>query len=124
MDGEPAARPGRRTRLVEICLALPDAQRGGDQHIRFHVRNRTFAYYLDDHHGDGRLALCCKLPSGDLDPLVTLDPERFFVPPYLGCRGWIGVRLDLHDIDWDEIAKFVRVSYRLIAPKRLAALAG
>lgn len=123
MPGGPAG-PDPRTRLVEICLAMPEAQSSGDQHIRFNVRNRTFAYYLDDHHGDGRIALCCKIPAGDLDPLVTLDPERFFVPPYLGPRGWIGVHLDVHDVEWDEIAKFVRVSYGLIAPKRLAALAG
>ena len=119
----PAARTDPRARLVDICLALPEAQASGDQHIRFHVRNKTFGYYLDDHHGDGRVALCCKVPTGDLDPLVALDPERYFVPQYLGSRGWIGVRLDLHDVEWDEIAKFVRVSYGLIAPKRLAALA-
>lgn len=116
-------RTDPRTRLADICLALPEAQAGGDQHVRFHVRNKTFAYYLDDHHGDGRVALCCKVPPGDLDPLVALDPERYFVPQYLGSRGWIGVRLDLDYVEWAEIAKFVRISYRLIAPKRLAALA-
>ena len=119
----PAARTDPRTRLLDICLALPEAQASGDQHIRFHVRNKTFGYYLDDHHGDSRVALCCKVPTGDLDPLVALDPERYFVPQYLGSKGWLGVRLDLHDVEWDEIAKFVRVSYGLIAPKRLAALA-
>lgn len=118
-----AARNDPRTRLTDICLALPEAKASSDQHVRFHVRNSTFGYYLDDHHGDGRVALCCKVPTGDLDPLVALDPERYFVPQYLGSRGWLGVRLDLHDVEWDEIAKFVRVSYRLVAPKRLAALA-
>lgn len=118
-----AARTDPRTRLVDICLALPEAQASGDQHVRFHVRSKTFGYYLDDHHGDGRIALCCKVPTGDLDPLVALDPERYFVPQYLGSRGWIGVRLDIQDVEWDEIAKFVRVSYGLVAPKRLAALA-
>jgi len=67
------------------------------------------------------VALSCKVPPGDLDPLVALDPERFFVPAYLGARGWIGVRLDGPDVDWDEIARFVTVSYRLVAPRRLAA---
>lgn len=124
MPAGPAARTDPRTRLVDICLALPAAQASGDQHVRFHVRCKTFAYYLDDHHGDGRVALCCKVPTGDLDPLVALDPRRYFVPQYLGSRGWIGVRLDLSDVDWDEIAKFAGVSYQLIAPKRLAALAG
>ncbi len=85
------------------------------------MRGRTFAYYLDDHHGDGRVALNCKVPPGDLEPLVTLDPGRFFVPAYLGARGWIGVRLDGDAVDWEEVARFVTVSYRLVAPKRLAA---
>jgi predicted DNA-binding protein (MmcQ/YjbR family) len=114
----------RRERLVEICLALPEATSSGERHIGFQVRGRTFAYYLDDHHGDGRVALCCKVPPGDLEPLVGVDPDRFYVPAYLGARGWIGVRLDRPDVDWAEIARFVAVSYRLVAPKRLAARAG
>lgn len=115
----------RRARLVELCLALPEAvmKEGGGRHLRFEVRGRRFAYYLYDHHGDGRIALNCKVPLGDQEELVGLDPERFFVPAYLGPRGWLGVRLDLPGIAWDEIARFVSVSYGLIAPRRLAALA-
>jgi hypothetical protein len=122
VDAEPDVRSARRARLVETCVRLPEAAQEGGRHIGFRVRHRTFAYYLDDHHGDGRVALCCKVPSGDMEALVSLDPERFFVPAYLGSRGWIGVRLDLHEVDWDEIERLVAVSYRLIAPKRLAAL--
>jgi hypothetical protein len=96
----------------------------GEQHLRFQVRGRTFAYFLHDHHGDGRVALNCKVPIGDLEALVGSEPERFFVPAYLGARGWIGVRLDLPRVDWKEVEKFVRVSYRLVAPRRLAILAG
>jgi predicted DNA-binding protein (MmcQ/YjbR family) len=61
------------------------------------------------------------VPAGDLEPLVALDSDRFFVPAYLGARGWIGIALDGDWVDWDEIAQFVRVSYRLVAPRRLAA---
>lgn len=113
----------RRARLVALCSGLPEAARQGERHIQFLVRRRTFAYYLDDHHGDGRIALCCKVPAGDLEALVALDPERFFTPPYLGPRGWVGLRLDLADLDWDEVARLVTCSYGLVAPRRLAALA-
>ena len=71
--------------------------------------------------GDGRISLWCKAPAGSQMVLVGADPERFFVPPYVGHKGWVGVRLD-HEPDWDEVAAIVRRSYRLIAPKRLAAL--
>jgi hypothetical protein len=57
-----------------------------------------------------------------MEALVSVDARRFFVPAYVGARGCIGVRLDIADVDWDEIAGFVRVSYRLVAPKRLASL--
>jgi hypothetical protein len=114
----------RRARVKQICDALPEVSSRDDQHIGFQVRGRTFAYYLDDHHGDGRVALCCKLPVGDQDALVALHPERFFVPAYLGSRGWVGLRLDLREIDWGEVRKLVLCSYQLIAPKRLATLAG
>ncbi|MDQ6743247.1 MAG: MmcQ/YjbR family DNA-binding protein [Candidatus Dormibacteraeota bacterium] len=109
-----------RARLLEICLGLPEVTVSGDRHVAFQVGKRRFAYYLDDHHGDGRLALNCKVPHGDMEALVALDPSRFFVPAYLGAKGWIGVRLDQEDVDWDEVARFVAVSYRLVAPRRLA----
>jgi predicted DNA-binding protein (MmcQ/YjbR family) len=110
-----------RERLSEICLTLPEATVTGDQHLGFKVRKKTFAYYLDDHHGDGREALNCKVPPEERDALLQADPERFFVPAYLGPRGWIGVRLDVEGVDWDEVTELVVESYRLIAPKRLAA---
>jgi predicted DNA-binding protein (MmcQ/YjbR family) len=120
MRGVPSEREEARSRLTEICLALPEATAEGGQHVGFRVRGRTFAYYLNDHHGDGRVALNCKVPPGDMEALVRLDPRRFFVPAYLGPRGWIGLRLDLEDVDWEEVARFVQVSYRLVAPVRLA----
>src|SRR5204862_1723368 len=84
MAAPAGAKAERRARLAEICLALPEATAEGGQHVGFRVRGRTFAYYLDHHHGDGRVALNCKVPPGDLEPLAALDPARFFVPAYLG----------------------------------------
>jgi predicted DNA-binding protein (MmcQ/YjbR family) len=108
-----------RQQVLAICSALPEAKASGDRHLAFAVRGRRFAYYLDDHHGDGRLALNCKVPPGDMEALVSLDSRRYFVPAYLGARGWVGVRLDVEDVDWDEVARFLAVAHRLVAPKRL-----
>jgi len=92
-----------------------------DQHLAFRVRKKTFAYYLHDHHGDGRIALCCKADPGEQNRIVEEDPRRFFVPPYLGPKGWIGVRLDRSNVDWGEVAYLVWMAYRLTAPKGLVA---
>jgi hypothetical protein len=73
--------------------------------------------------GDGRLSVWVKAPAGAQEVLVAADPGRFFVPPYVGRRGWIGVRLD-DGPDWDELAALVRQSWRMTAPKRLAAAFG
>ena len=109
-------------RLRAICLAMPEAiERGGVVEHTFRVRDKIFAMYLDHHHGDGRVAAWCKAPPGAQDVLVAADPERYFVPPYVGRHGWVGVRFD-RPTDWDELADLVREGYRLTAPKRLAAL--
>ncbi len=92
-----------------------------DQHVAFRVRKKTFAYYLYDHHGDARVALCCKAAPGEQGDLVEQDPRRFFIPPYLGPKGWVGVRLDLSGVDWGEIANLVGMAYRLSAPRALVA---
>jgi hypothetical protein len=111
----------RRARLVELCSNLPEVDVRDGQHIAFTVRGRTFAYYLDDHHGDGLRALNCKVPLGLNADLVELNPARYFIPSYVGPKGWLGLRLDLDEIDWTEIEQLVTDSYRLIAPKRLVA---
>ncbi len=105
-----------------ICLALPEAtERLSHGSPTFFVRDKTtFVMYLDDHHGDGRLALWCAAPPGVQEQLVELEPVRFFRPPYVGHRGWLGVRLDI-DPDWDEIAGICTDAYRQVAPKRLLA---
>ncbi len=81
---------------------------------------KTFVMCMDDHHGDGRVAIWCAAPPGVQAALVDEEPERFFVPPYVGTRGWVGVRLDV-DVDWDEIAGIIDDGFRLVATKRLVA---
>jgi predicted DNA-binding protein (MmcQ/YjbR family) len=109
-------------RLTAICAALPEAVREvTGRHAGFKVRGRTFAYYLDDHHGDGMVALNAKLPPGESEALVETAPERYHRPAYLGARGWVGLRLDTPEVDWDEVADLVHTSYGLVAPKRLSS---
>jgi predicted DNA-binding protein (MmcQ/YjbR family) len=112
-----------RERLTKICLSLPEAEASSrtGQHARFTIRGRTFAYFLNDHHGDGRMALSCKAPPGGQQVLVGGDPDRFFVPSYQGKLGWVCMRLDLPKTDWSLAAELVRDSYRMVAPKRLSA---
>jgi len=111
--------------FTKICLALPEATRQlhGD-YARFLVRKKVFAYYLDNHHGDGIVAVACKVLPGDNVALTTVDPDRFYLPAYIGSRGWVALRLDLGEIDWDEVTEIVIGSYRLVAPRRLGALIG
>ncbi|MBL0900769.1 MAG: MmcQ/YjbR family DNA-binding protein [Reyranella sp.] len=106
-------------RLRKICLALPEAtekEAWGDP--TFRVRDKIFAM---EKRGDGRVSIWCKAPPGSQATLVGSDPDTFFVPPYVGSKGWIGMRLDAGP-DWDEVAAVVRRSYVLTAPKKLATL--
>jgi hypothetical protein len=105
------------------CLALPETtERLSHGSPTWFIRDKkTFVSFLDDHHGDGRLALWCAAPPGVQAALVEQEPRRFFRPPYVGHRGWLGLRLDV-DVDWDEVEGIVRDAYLTVAPKRLAAL--
>lgn len=117
----PHRRPDRLERVRAIWRAWPEASEkvawGGPT---FRVKDKLFVMYLDDHHGDGRIALWVKAPPGVQELLVEAEPERFFRPPYVGPSGWIGIRLD-GAVDWSEITDFLADGYRLAAPKRLAA---
>ncbi len=105
--------------LRAICLALPETiEKGGVGDPTFRVRDKIFAM---QHLVDGRMSMWCKAPSGAQAVLVGSDPEKFFVPPYVGHHGWVGAWLDV-EIDWDLVADLVEESYRMIAPKRLSAL--
>jgi hypothetical protein len=107
-------------RLTGICLALPESSRRlSGSHAAFLVRRNTFAYFLNDHHGDGIVSIACKTLPGDHTALVAAHPERFYLPAYIGPRGWVALRLDRGPVDWEEVADLVTLSYRLIAPKSL-----
>lgn len=81
---------------------------------------KTVASFVDDHHGDGRLGIWCAAPAGVQGVLVESEPDRFYRPPYVGHRGWIGVDLAV-DPDWDEVREILRDAYRCVAPKTLVA---
>lgn len=107
--------------LSGICLALPEAvQAARGDHADFRVRKKVFAYFLNNHHGDGKIALCCKSAMGENLDRARLQPERFYLPAYIGSKGWFGLRLDQGDIPWDEVRHLVARSYCLAAPKTLA----
>ncbi|GAC1464730.1 MAG: MmcQ/YjbR family DNA-binding protein [Chloroflexota bacterium] len=125
---EPAGSEDNRTvsedplsRLRELCLALPETtERLSHGEPTWFVRaKKTFVMFADRHH-DNRVAFWCAAPGGVQDALVFTDPERFFVPPYVGHRGWLGVWLDVA-VDWEEIAGLVVDAYRMVAPRRLVA---
>jgi hypothetical protein len=107
-------------RLRRICLALPEtSERLSHGAPSFFVRDkRTFVMVLDNHHQDGRFAIWCAAGDGMQQMLVEAEPERFFVPPYVGHRGWLGVRLD-RGLDWDELAGICEDAYAEVAPQKL-----
>ncbi|MDP9284434.1 MAG: MmcQ/YjbR family DNA-binding protein [Actinomycetota bacterium] len=107
-------------RLREICLAFPEAEEaGGVGNPSFKVRGKIFAM-RHSLHGIDRWSVWCKAPPGVQQLVVGNDPTRFFVPPYVGSKGWIGAYLDVEQ-DWDELAELIDESYRMTAPKRLTA---
>ena len=111
----------RLTTLSKLCIAMPEATREiSGTHATFRVRKKTFAYFLSNHHGDGIVSVCCKVLPGDNQALAAGDPGRFYLPAYIASRGWVGLRLDLGPVDWDEVSELVKTSYQLCAPKTLS----
>jgi len=105
-------RPLRRPKLLQrvraLVAALPETSEKlawGGPTFRVGRAQNMFAMFLDDHHGDGRIAIWCKAPAGVQELLVEAEPERFFRPPYVGPNGWIGIRIDGTAVDWEEIAE-------------------
>jgi len=120
VDAKERARTLDRVR--SLCLALREtSERPSHGAPTFFVREkRWFLSVLTDHHGDGRFAIWCAAPAGVQGMLVEGDPERFFVPPYVGHRGWLGVRLD-RTLDWDELEGIVEDAWAEVAPATLVA---
>lgn len=115
----------RLERVSKIALALPETSREiHGKHAGFRVRKKVFTYYLDDHHGDGIVGIACKVLPNDNTALIAANPERFYMPAYVGPSGWVGLRLDHYnnggEIDWEEVGELIVGSYRLLAPKTLA----
>jgi hypothetical protein len=111
--------PNVLTRLRKTCLALPEAyEKVAWNAPTFRVKDRQFAMFVDDHHGDGVTGVWCKAAPGVQEALIEADPERFFRPPYVGPAGWIGIRLD-RGLDWRVVAGLVREGYLEVAPKKL-----
>jgi hypothetical protein len=111
-------------RLAAIALALPETRRElSGSHATFRVRKKTFAYFLDNHHGDGIVAVTSKVLPDENAVLAAAQPKRYYLPAYIGPCGWVALRLDLPKIDWSEVRELFFASYLLTAPKRLASLA-
>lgn len=107
-------------RLRAICAELPEVnERRSHGSVTFFIRDkRVLCYLSDDHHGDGRLAVIAPAAPGTQEELVSAEPDRFYRPPYVGHKGWVGLRVDI-DPDWAEVEQLLRDAYRLVAPKTL-----
>jgi hypothetical protein len=117
------AVPRRRAvlaRLRRICLALPEtSERLSHGAPSFFIREKKcFLMVLDNHHEDGIFGIWCAAPPGNQELLISANPDRFFRPPYVGHRGWLGVRLN-DGVDWDELEGIVEDAFATVAPKRL-----
>jgi hypothetical protein len=113
----------RRNRLIKICETFPEVTVDPvNQHLKISIGKKTLAYYQFDHHGDGMISLACKSHPSEQRRMIRTDTETFFVPDYLGAKGWLGIRLDLAEVDWDAVTESLRRAYQDLAPKKLAAL--
>ena len=110
----------RLERFTKICLKLPQAARElRGMHAGFKAKKKTFAYFVNNHHGDGIVGVLCKVLPGDNVALIAADPKRFYMPAYVGPRGWVGLRLDIGRVNWAELEELARGSYQLVAGKPL-----
>lgn len=101
-------------KLDEIARALPGAECSvSGTHATFRVKRRPFAYFLDDHHGDGVVSVCARTELGENEELARREPRRFYLPAHIGKRGWVAIRLDVGRVDWSEVANLIELSYRL-----------
>ena len=117
-----SAEDPRLARVTKICLAFPGTGRKmHDSHAQFLVGKKTFAYFLNDHHGDGIVSITGKVLPGENQALVAAQPRRFYLPAYMGPRGWVALRLDVGKVDWDEVSELMKCSFQLVAPRRTAA---
>jgi len=110
----------RLEKLAKVCMALPGVtKKEMHGHMAFKVGKKTFAYYLNDHHGDGIVSVCCKVLAGDNKRLIDANSRKFYMPAYIGPRGWVALRLDRATVDWNEVRELVRGSWEQMASKKL-----
>ena len=114
-------RDKRRARVEQLLAELPEVDVRGGQHLKCTVRKKSFAYYLDDHHGDGIVSVCAKAGPGVMEDLIELEPDRYYKPSYLGPRSWVALRIDTPRVDWDAVRGLIQDAYRLTAPQRLVS---
>lgn len=108
--------------LKKLAADLPRAEtRDSGDHCAFLVSKKIFAYFLNNHHGDGIVAVAVKVLPGDNQRLAAAGPEQYCLPAYIASRGWVSYRLDRGAIDWDQAWELLAGSYCLVAPKKLAA---
>src|SRR5690348_9390338 len=106
--GSASIRSERKAKLSAICLALPEATREDmGEHAGFKIGKKPFVYYLDNHHGDGVVGFCCKALPGENTRLIAMNPRKFYMPAYVGPRGWVGLRLDRPTVDWAEVKELI-----------------
>jgi hypothetical protein len=113
-------RKDHLNRVRRICLALPETwEKLSHGAPTFFAGKKVFAVFANDHHSDGRIAVWCPAPLGIQAMLVEAEPEKFFKPPYVGVRGWVGIHLD--SVSDDELSSHLRQAWRMIAPKKSQA---
>ncbi len=110
--------------MRKVCLSLPESEEVLSHGIpNFRVRGKSFAIYARNHHGDGRLALWLEAPPGAQSHFTEIDPVAYFIPPYVGPNGWLGVELN-KGVPWAAIVDRVREAYMIVAPAQLRKQAG
>ena len=110
----------RLTRVTKVALTFPETSRHiYGSHAQFLVQRKTFAYFLNNHQGDGIVGIACKVLPDESKALIDAQSGRFYSPAYLASKGWVGLRLDVGKIDWDEVRDLLFTSYTLVASKRL-----
>ena len=113
----------RKARLARICETYPETvaiSPWDNEHLSLEVAGKRFGYFLRQHFGDdGRSGVVLKAAPGTQEDMVRVDPDRFWVPAFVGRHGWIGIRLDLEEPDWEMVSEFVHDAWLLAAPKRV-----
>jgi len=109
-----------RPKIVEIVSSFPEgACLPANEHLSLQVADKRFGWYMQSHHGDGRIDVNCKAPRGVAEILVASNPLLYHVPQYFGHLGWIGIYLDIEEIPWDEVRDVLFEAYKLSVPKKL-----